>query len=346
LTKPQYEDCIITEAKWDCSPNNMNSDDGFCQSKSRKTLICSLKNHRKHPSQDSVHGFPVEPCRSIHIAFIRAPNLPSPGTHHPKPFLPIPASFCYFCPFLSPILHAYDPCTQLLSHPPWSSARHTLLISPMFPDLHYQPFSGTMLVTLALPPIGLLCSVRSPMETGKLSLHSYWFFVLWASQWELTAVLRFHPIIICKPKFLVSGLLCLLPASCWFLAWFILQPWRWKQHLPLKHQSTFNGLYGVISQKIRLLTTVKSYFSTNFNFYMPLLYEYVSQDRYKLLSRFWHFMNCNEIETFGGDMKFRTDQIWTHLNSKTNGRKIYSMMNPWFCGRADWDTRSTFLEGH
>jgi hypothetical protein len=33
--------------------------------------------------------------------------------------------------------------------------------------------------------------------------------------------------------------LWLLPASCWFLAWFILQPWRWRQHVPPKLLLTF-----------------------------------------------------------------------------------------------------------
>jgi hypothetical protein len=42
--------------------------------------------------------------------------------------------------------------------------------------------------------------------------------------------------------------LCLLPASWWFLAWLILQPWRRKWHLPPKRRLTFNGLHGVISQ--------------------------------------------------------------------------------------------------
>jgi hypothetical protein len=42
---------------------------------------------------------------------------------------------------------------------------------------------------------------------------------------------------------------CLLPASCWFLAWFILQPWRWSWHVPPNSWLTFNRLQSVISQK-------------------------------------------------------------------------------------------------
>jgi hypothetical protein len=48
---------------------------------------------------------------------------------------------------------------------------------------------------------------------------------------------------------------CLLPASCWFLAWLILGPRRWRRHVPPKRRLTFNGLQGVISQKILLFIT-------------------------------------------------------------------------------------------
>jgi hypothetical protein len=43
-------------------------------------------------------------------------------------------------------------------------------------------------------------------------------------------------------------LLCLLTASCWFLAWLILRPWRCRRHVPPKRQLTFSGLRVVISQ--------------------------------------------------------------------------------------------------
>jgi hypothetical protein len=43
--------------------------------------------------------------------------------------------------------------------------------------------------------------------------------------------------------------LCLLSASCWFLAWLTLRPWRWRRHVPSKRGSIFNELQGAISQK-------------------------------------------------------------------------------------------------
>jgi hypothetical protein len=40
--------------------------------------------------------------------------------------------------------------------------------------------------------------------------------------------------------------LCLPPVSCWFLAWLILWPGRWRWHVPPKRRLTFNRLYGVM----------------------------------------------------------------------------------------------------
>jgi hypothetical protein len=43
--------------------------------------------------------------------------------------------------------------------------------------------------------------------------------------------------------------------SCWFFAWLVLLPWRWRWHVPLKCKLTFNRLHLVISQKIELFIT-------------------------------------------------------------------------------------------
>jgi hypothetical protein len=52
----------------------------------------------------------------------------------------------------------------------------------------------------------------------------------------------------------------LLPASCWFLAWLTLQPWRCRRHVPPKRRLTCNGLHGVISQNIEtfIITAVRA----------------------------------------------------------------------------------------
>jgi hypothetical protein len=48
---------------------------------------------------------------------------------------------------------------------------------------------------------------------------------------------------------------CLLSASCWFLAWLTLQPWRMKWHISPKHHLTFNGLHSIISWKVEHFIT-------------------------------------------------------------------------------------------
>jgi hypothetical protein len=50
--------------------------------------------------------------------------------------------------------------------------------------------------------------------------------------------------------------------ACWFLAWLIPRPCRWRRHVRLKRVLISNGLYGVISQEIELF---KHYFVGAFN---------------------------------------------------------------------------------
>jgi hypothetical protein len=57
-------------------------------------------------------------------------------------------------------------------------------------------------------------------------------------------------------------LLCLLPDSCWFLAWLIIRPWRWTRHFHPKSRLTFSGLHGSIYWKIKLLTRIEPPLST------------------------------------------------------------------------------------
>jgi hypothetical protein len=68
-----------------------------------------------------------------------------------------------------------------------------------------QPFQGTNLVTLLLSPTGSSSLLKEPMETDGLAA-----FCLYTI-----------------PCFFTSHTLCLLPPSCWLLAWLSLQPWRY-----------------------------------------------------------------------------------------------------------------------
>jgi hypothetical protein len=54
-------------------------------------------------------------------------------------------------------------------------------------------------------------------------------------------------------------LLCLLPASCWFLACPILRPWWWSRHVSLKSRLTFNGLHDVMYKKTEPFMSHLSY---------------------------------------------------------------------------------------
>jgi hypothetical protein len=46
--------------------------------------------------------------------------------------------------------------------------------------------------------------------------------------------------------------------STWAFAWRILWSWRWKQHVTLKYQMTFNGLHDVISEKIIMTIAMRT----------------------------------------------------------------------------------------
>jgi hypothetical protein len=45
-------------------------------------------------------------------------------------------------------------------------------------------------------------------------------------------------------------------ASCWFLAWLILWPWRWRQQVHPKCWLTFNRLLDIISQETELFLSI------------------------------------------------------------------------------------------
>jgi hypothetical protein len=60
--------------------------------------------------------------------------------------------------------------------------------------------------------------------------------------------------------------------TCFNLDWFILQPWRWRWHVPVKYQLTFTRLHGVTIPEDRILdkkfiqsfAKVKYYWNNNY----------------------------------------------------------------------------------
>jgi hypothetical protein len=90
-------------------------------------------------------------------------------------------------------------------------------------DRTVQPFSQPLLITF------LLSAVKS----------------LWAS---------FPVYIWIRSSTIVSHYLLLY--YCWFLSWYTLKPWRWRQYVPSKRQWNSNGLHRVTSQKRALFAVI------------------------------------------------------------------------------------------
>jgi hypothetical protein len=70
--------------------------------------------------------------------------------------------------------------------------------------------------------VSLLTSIR--VEDYRKWLGNEWWVIM------ITEELR------------LSGFHCLLPASCWFVAWHTFQPWRWRQYVTPKRRLTSIGL--------------------------------------------------------------------------------------------------------
>jgi hypothetical protein len=108
----------------------MSREDGFCRSKSLKSLLCFLKDCIC-PPQNSRGGFSTGPNRPAHTANIRSPSLPFLGTHQPWAFFSFPgllsAISCSHYPLLHHILDFPPsflislPTTRLLTRVPISA---------------------------------------------------------------------------------------------------------------------------------------------------------------------------------------------------------------------------------
>jgi hypothetical protein len=75
---------------------------------------------------------------------------------------------------------------------------------------------------------------------------------------EETRISTFWVIMLCSPCSSMKQLeniasLWLISASCWILAWLVIGPWKWRQHIPPKRQLTCSRLQGIISQDTELL---------------------------------------------------------------------------------------------
>jgi hypothetical protein len=69
---------------------------------------------------------------------------------------------------------------------------------------------------------------------------------------DLTCWFPFTSCFLHNPKPLQADYPACLLLSRWFLARLILRPCRWRRHFPPKSRLAFNGLHGVLSQKIEI----------------------------------------------------------------------------------------------
>jgi hypothetical protein len=180
-TKPRYKYHIIKEATETEFCLDMNTENGFCLSKSWKPLICSLRHWMKPPTHDSISGFFAEPHTCMCTAPIRA------GTNCGLSALAIlhshvSASHCYLIPHCMPPTHSLDISslyvsalfnTPLYFHPPFQYFSYTRKTAP---------FQGQPKFLL-LSPISLLSGCVRAKQ-----FHS----VLWVIQWEALLVILQH----------------------------------------------------------------------------------------------------------------------------------------------------------
>jgi hypothetical protein len=112
-------------------------------------------------------------------------------------------------------------------------------------------------------------------HTNKISENNWRLFSLLPSPWWRVQVSNATRIRLCRmltsKTVNIDDISCRLwprqmtyPSSCqrwrhllsrWFLVWLVFRPWRWRRCVPPKRQFIFNGLHGVISQKIVLFIT-------------------------------------------------------------------------------------------
>jgi hypothetical protein len=132
--------------------NTINREHGFCLSKSRKPLICSLIVCRKSTSQDpqheSTYAWAHSPYQGTDSALSRHPSTLSLSFLSQLPIH-------YILLFLSPTV-CLNPCTWLLSHPPHFSAYHTRLHHVPACMWLEQPIFGPSIDALLLCPTGWL----------------------------------------------------------------------------------------------------------------------------------------------------------------------------------------------
>jgi hypothetical protein len=103
---------------------------------------------------------------------------------------------------------------------------------------------------------------------------------------------------------------CLLPACYWFLAWLTLQPWRWRQYIPLKCQWTYTKLHSIETWKTY---TLHSHTMSSRSFLD------LGSGCFSLLSCKQMAAICPSVFTLDQRMHFICQKIWNKSkHTKTN----------------------------
>jgi hypothetical protein len=97
----------------------------------------------------------------------------------------------------------------------------------------------------------VLCRIRGTHSSGYEEFYLLGYNAMQSVESQLMFGRNTLP-----PSLVSKNTLCLLPASCWFLAWLILWPWRCTRHVPPKRQLAFKSLYGLIFQNAELVVMV------------------------------------------------------------------------------------------
>jgi hypothetical protein len=79
--------------------------------------------------------------------------------------------------------------------------------------------------------------------------------------------------------------------SCWFLAWFILRPWRWRRRAPQKRRLTFNEPHGVIFQTLERFTS--SHYDGLSSWPIQVAYKDLNTSLNLNFGRLWHLLFIN-----------------------------------------------------
>jgi hypothetical protein len=128
-----------------------------------------------------------------------------------------------------------------------------------------------------------------------------------------------------------------LPTSRRFLSWLILPPWRWRRHVLPKRRLSFNGLYGVIFQKIDLgqyyfppPSCVSNSFPLKLTNFECIVWECVYRTNYSLIPPLFKakILNWRHWDSKYPHARLLSDRItqWLHCVSSSSSDVVWTSL--------------------